>query len=105
MQNRLEQLRKRQRDEAILAQQELLAGTGNRRGGNAKNWGGDMHVDTRDPTHAGEASAPIAEMDAGEAYQREMSPKPFALNHLPPEERQLEIVDELEDRRRLVSPP
>jgi cactin len=102
VQNRLEQLRKRQRDEALQAQQELLAGVSvpqkRRRG-----W-----------AHAGEevaiASSAVPEKEAEilppdeevEEYDRSMSPVPIDLSSLPYEERQLEIIDELTDRSNLV---
>ncbi|KAG8994531.1 hypothetical protein FRB90_000402 [Tulasnella sp. 427] len=98
VQNRLEQLRKRQRDEALQAQQELMAGV--RRGGpNTKNWGGDMHAEVA--AEAPEDPAQPMEVDDSEPYQREMSPAVFDLTRLPPEERQIEIIDEIEDMRRL----
>ncbi|KIO31016.1 hypothetical protein M407DRAFT_141171 [Tulasnella calospora MUT 4182] len=101
VQNRLEQLRKRQRDEALQAQQELMAGVG-RGGASTKNWGGDMHAEV--PSEAPEETAQASmEIDDSEPYQREMSPMVFDLTRLPPEERQIEIIDEMEDRRRLFA--
>ena len=104
VQNRLEQLRKRQRDEAVQAQQELLAGVG-RRGAasNAKNWGGDMHAEVVMGNGEDEQVAVAEPVDDAEPYQREMSPVIFDLTFLSVDERQIDIVDEIEDRRRLVS--
>lgn len=103
VQNRLEQLRKRQRDEAVQAQQELLAGVG-RRGPapDSRNWGGDMQAEVVMANPDDEQAMPDAADDA-EPYQREMSPEVFSLSALPPEERQIEVIEELEDLRRLVS--
>ena len=88
--NRLEQLRRRQRDEAYQAQEELLAGV-------AKS------------ASIGRA-APAAEMDKEEAvgdesesYDRSMSPPVFELSQLPAEERAWDVVSAKEDLRSLVS--
>ncbi|KAG8906865.1 hypothetical protein FRB99_005925 [Tulasnella sp. 403] len=102
VQNRLEQLRKRQRDEAIQAQQELLAGVGGRKGAHSKTWGGDMHAEIVPESNPDDQPS-VPEADDSESYRREMSPVPFDISTLPPEERQVEIVDDLEDRRRLFA--
>lgn len=77
-----------------------MAGVG-RGGPSAKNWGGDMHAEVTSEVPEETAQAQM-EIDDSEPYQREMSPMTFDLTRLPPEERQLEIIDEMEDRRRLV---
>lgn len=77
-----------------------MAGVG-RRGPSAKNWGGDMHAEVTSEVPEETAQAQM-EIDDSEPYQRDMSPMTFDLTRLPPEERQLEIIDEMEDRRRLV---
>jgi hypothetical protein len=88
--NRLEQLRRRQRDEAYQAQEELLAGV-------AKS------------ASTGRA-APIAEIgkeeaDGGESerYDRSMSPPVFELLQLSAEERAWDVISAKEDLRSLVS--
>jgi hypothetical protein len=98
VQNRLEQLRKRQRDEALQAQAELLAGVG-RLAGN-KNWGGDMRAEAMEPI--AEAPDEIAVEVEQEHYERGMSPPLIDITRLSYEERQVDIVDELADRRALV---
>ena len=88
--NRLEQLRKKQRDEALQAQEELLAGV----------------------THGVKASEAVPEKDdtrltapddEEEPYDRSMSPLPVELLALHPDDRQIETIDELSDRAALVS--
>ena len=83
--NRLEHLRKRQRDEALQAQEELLEGVAT----NASR---------------GVKLAPVAEAteDALIPYDRSMSPALLDITKLPYEERQIDIVTELEDLRALV---
>ena len=92
MRNRLEQLRKRQRDEALQAQEELLAGVarsaarGERPNAIAEN--------------AEQANEPAEEQ---EPYDRSMSPPLIDITKLPYEERQIDIVTEIDDLRALVS--
>lgn len=90
--NRLEQLRKRQRDEALQAQEELLAGVAR----SASK--GDHRL----------AVTPNAAVDAGpsevaEPYERGMSPPLLNILQLSAEEREMDIVTALEDKRNLVS--
>lgn len=95
--NRLEQLRKRQRDEAIMAQQELLSGSSKEPP--ARTWGGDMRavaVQEADDSKVGVVGAP-------EAYHRSMSPAPIDIKRLSYEDRQLPVVSEKEDKDNLVS--
>lgn len=91
--NRLEQLRKRQRDEALQAQEELLAGV-------AKSAArGDRHVGF-------EVDAPQQETVADEdiePYDRSMSPALLDIRKLPYDEREIDIVTEMEDLRAIVS--
>ncbi|THH33610.1 hypothetical protein EUX98_g594 [Antrodiella citrinella] len=88
--NRLEQLRRRQRDEALQAQEELLAGV-------VKNGGkGDRvipEVESNQET--------VAEEDK-EPYDRAMSPALLDIRKLPYEERQIDIVTEMEDLRSIL---
>ncbi|KAJ7228924.1 mid region of cactin-domain-containing protein [Mycena pura] len=91
--NRLEQLRKRQRDEAIQAQEELLAGV-------AKS--------------ASKRTEPAVEMDFAERqqdvppeemeeYTRDMSPPLLDIRKLTPEEREIDILTEDEHRHALFA--
>lgn len=92
MRNRLEQLRKRQRDEALQAQEELLAGVAKSA---SKKWG------TEAPEIQPEQEViPVEEI---EPYDRSMSPGLLDIIKLPAEERQIDILTEEEDRRALVS--
>ncbi|KAF6762588.1 mid region of cactin-domain-containing protein [Ephemerocybe angulata] len=89
--NRLEQLRKRQRDEALQAQEELLAGVA--RAASRRT-----------------AEAPVESMgieDAGppedvEPYDRSMSPVPINIGKLHPDDRQIPILSAADDRRNLL---
>jgi hypothetical protein len=90
--NRLEQLRKRQRDEALQAQEELLEGVAN-------------------VASKGKFRPPVIEEGAGqrlvekivEPYERGMSPSLVDITKLPHEERHVDIVLELDDKVSLVS--
>ncbi|KAF9076467.1 mid region of cactin-domain-containing protein [Rhodocollybia butyracea] len=89
--NRLEQLRKRQRDEALQAQEELLAGVAK-----TASAGGLPVL---------ESIAPIPEIEMAlvEPYDRSMSPPLIDITKLPAEERQIDIFTEEEDRRALIN--
>jgi len=91
--NRLEQLRKRQRDEALLAQEELLAGV-------AKSAARDGRT-TIDPPDVIEQD--VIPGEETEPYDRHMSPRLLDITRLQLEERQIDILTEEEDRRALVS--
>ena len=96
--NRLEQLRKRQRDEALQAQQDLLEGV-SRRAAPAPHTttttaAGDDE-DMEDGTAAG-----VVELL--EVYERSMSPERVMFGGLGHEERGVEVVDEDVDRAALV---
>ncbi|KAJ3934239.1 MAG: mid region of cactin-domain-containing protein [Lentinula lateritia] len=87
--NRLEQLRKRQRDEALLAQEELLAGV-------AKT-ASSGPVPIPEPTVTLEPETALIE-----PYDRSMSPTLIDITKLPTEERQIDIFTVDEDRRALM---
>ncbi|KAG8713958.1 hypothetical protein FRC09_018156 [Ceratobasidium sp. 395] len=89
--NRLEQLRKRQRDEAFQAQSELLAAAASR----TTNFGGDMHAAAS--TSAGAPEPEAKEEEAAEPYERGMSPELLDFSRLPYEERQVEMIDVVDD--------
>lgn len=89
--NRLEQLRKRQRDEALQAQEELLEGVAN-------------------VASKGKFRPPVIEAGVGqqsvekiiEPYERGMSPGLVDITKLPHEERHMDIVLESDDKASLV---
>jgi hypothetical protein len=91
--NRLEQLRKRQRDEALQAQVELL---GQGRPDHRKQW--PVEVKPFSSLHQEEAM----EVDAPEPYTRDMSPPLFDPTRLSYEDRQLQIIKPIDDLRTLV---
>jgi hypothetical protein len=93
--NRLEQLRKRQRDEALQAQEELLAGVAKSA---SKKYG--TAVPAVEIETVQEEVVPVEEI---EPYDRSMSPGLLDITKLPAEERQIDILTEEEDRRALVS--
>jgi hypothetical protein len=90
--NRLEQLRKRQRDEALQAQEELLAGVARSAArGERPNAISENADQTTEPA------------EEQEPYDRSMSPALLDITKLPYEERQIDIVTELEDLRALMA--
>ncbi|KAJ1309131.1 hypothetical protein OPQ81_004807 [Rhizoctonia solani] len=93
--NRLEQLRKRQRDEAFQAQSELLAAATSRN----KTFGGDIHADAGKDVE----EPAVQEQDDTEPYERGMSPELIDIGKLPYEERQVEIIDIVEDLAQLFT--
>lgn len=92
--NRLEQLRKRQRDEALQAQEELLAGVVRSA---SKKWGAAEVILEVAPE---QEIIPIEDM---EEYDRAMSPVLLNITKLTSEEREIDILTEKEDRRALVN--
>ncbi|KAJ8086214.1 hypothetical protein PM082_005037 [Marasmius tenuissimus] len=88
--NRLEQLRKRQRDEALQAQEELLAGVAN-----------SASLDARDAKPS-IVIQPVPEDEEQESYDRSMSPPLLDITKIPIEERQIDILTEEEDRQALL---
>ena len=91
MRNRLEQLRKRQRDEALQAQEELLAGVAKSA---ARGERPNASLEAED--------AAAKDVEEREPYDRSMSPPLIDIRKLPYEERQIDIVTEMEDLRTLV---
>jgi hypothetical protein len=90
--NRLEQLRKRQRDEALQAQEELLEGVAN------VALKGKFRPPTIKPSVDQQPLEKLVE-----PYERGMSPGLVDITKLPHEERHMDIVLELDDRANLVS--
>ncbi|KAG6841312.1 hypothetical protein C0991_012311 [Blastosporella zonata] len=89
--NRLEQLRKRQRDEALQAQEELLAGVARSA---SKKWNSEAPEEA-----AEEEVVPAEEM---EEYDRAMSPELLDITKLALEEREIDIITEIEALRALL---
>lgn len=92
--NRLEQLRKRQRDEALQAQEELLAGVAQ----SAARGIADARVIV-----AGAQAEPEVSAEHVEPYDRSMSPSLIDITKLRPDEREFDIVTEKDEMRALVS--
>ncbi|KAF5387837.1 hypothetical protein D9615_000148 [Tricholomella constricta] len=90
--NRLEQLRKRQRDEALQAQEELLAGVAR----SASKWNNEVALEMEAPEQE------IVPTEEIEMYHRAMSPVLLDITTLPPEERDIDIVTEAEALRALL---
>lgn len=91
--NRLEQLRKRQRDEALQAQEELLAGVA--RSASKKTAPEVIPSDVVDEVVA------VEEM---EPYERSMSPPLIDIRKLSSDEREITVVVDKEDWRSMVGP-
>lgn len=90
--NRLEQLRKRQRDEALQAQEELLAGVARSAAQSVK---GGRSV-------AAVAKEPDVPAESVEPYDRSMSPPLVEALELSAEEREFEIVSERDQLQLLL---
>ncbi|KAG2118991.1 mid region of cactin-domain-containing protein [Suillus discolor] len=90
--NRLEQLRKRQRDEALHAQEELLAGVARSAAQGLKDANYVVSVTT----------AEADTQEDMEPYDRSMSPPLIDITKLTEDERQIDIVTELDDLRALL---
>lgn len=94
LRNRLESLRKKQRDEAVKMQQELASAL-------IKT----APAQIEEPTPVDDIAAPIEEGDLveeePEEYERDMSPAPMARIH--PDDHSLEVVSADEEWRRLVA--
>ncbi|KAF9452197.1 hypothetical protein P691DRAFT_831117 [Macrolepiota fuliginosa MF-IS2] len=89
--NRLEQLRKRQRDEALQAQEELLAGVATA--------ASKKPIAPIMPLEGKEVEEPVGDI---EPYDRAMSPQPINLSKLRGEERDMDIISAAEDRRNVI---
>lgn len=97
--NRLEQFKKRQREDAAKVQAEL-GGTLVKGKSDADNYGGDIHAEVGDDEDADDEAD---EDDWVEEYDPEMSPGPVDVRTMMLEERRLPIVDEEDALRALVS--
>jgi len=88
-------LRKRQRDEALQAQVELLgaASLGHRN---------EQHADVEPPSSQKEDGDVEMEVDETEAYTRDMSPPLYEPGRLSYEDRQVTVVKPIDDLRTLV---
>ena len=92
--NRLEQLRKRQRDEAFQAQEELLAGVAK-----AASTRSNINAPLDVVVNVKMSYEIVEDM---EAYDRPMSPSLLDITKLSSDDRQIDIILE-DDRRNLVS--
>lgn len=90
----MEQLRKRQRDEALQAQEELLAGV-------AQSAVQGI-ADARVVVSASTQGEPEVSAECIEPYDRSMSPSLVDITKLRSEEREFDIVSEREETRVLV---
>lgn len=88
--NRLEQLRKRQRDEAFQAQEELLAGVAKAASTRSNALDVIANVEMSDEV-----------IEDIEAYDRAMSPSLLDITKLSSDDRQIDIILEEDDRRNL----
>ncbi|KAF7331853.1 Ubiquitin activating enzyme [Mycena kentingensis (nom. inval.)] len=88
--NRLEQLRRRQRDEALQAQEELMVGVAN--GAARQN---ESTVEVR----AEQTEIPVETVE----YHRDMSPDRIDLRNVPAEDRDLDIVTAKDQLRALLA--
>ncbi|KAF7776334.1 hypothetical protein Agabi119p4_4727 [Agaricus bisporus var. burnettii] len=88
--NRLEQLRKRQRDEALQAQEELLAGVARAA---SKKVSLVIPVDIKGTEEVGEEIEP---------YDRAMSPELIDIAKLRGEERDVDIISAVDDLRNII---
>lgn len=93
--NRLEQLRKRQRDEALQARVELL---GQGKADHRKQWPAEVK-----PFSSIQQSEEAMEVDEPEPYTRDMSPPLFDPARLSYEDRQLQIIKPIDDLRQLLA--
>ncbi|KAF5321974.1 hypothetical protein D9619_001008 [Psilocybe cf. subviscida] len=91
--NRLEQLRKRQRDEALQAQEELLAGVAR----------SALRRNEHDVAVEMNVSEEWVSAEDMEPYDRSMSPPVIDITILSLDERDIDILLEKEDRQTLVS--
>ena len=99
LKNRLEQFKKRQREDAAKVQAELGASIVTAQT-DANAFGGDMHADVGNPDDADDE---MDEDDFIEEYDPEMSPAPLDPREMQFEERRLPIIDEGDNLRSIVS--
>ena len=92
--NRLEQLRKRQRDEALQAQVELLGAAAQP---NTKQWPTEVRVPQSEAMEEDQDDVEV------EPYSRDMSPPVVEITKLPYEERQFPVVNPKAELEVLVS--
>jgi len=99
LKNRLEQFKKRQREEAAKQQQEL--GSKMVAQGETSAFGGDIHADGDGEGYEDDADD---EDDIIEDYSRSMSPGVVDVKDLAQEDRRLQVLTEAEFKRSIVSP-
>ena len=103
LQNRLEQLRLRQREDALKVQSDVAAQV-THAAGRAGGWGAGANDGGDDMEDIDEEEEQIIEEDMLEAYSEEMGPELFHPSKLSYEDKQVPVVDELEEKKKLVSP-
>ena len=98
LKNRLEQFKKRQRDEA--AKQEKALGDKLAAEAESSGFGGDMHADGIGEEGSEEEGED--EDDVVEAYRRDMSPEPVGVQDLSLADRRLQVQSDGDFKRALV---
>jgi hypothetical protein len=101
LKNRLEQFKKRQREDAAKVHAELGASLRNT-AAPTDNFGGDMHAEVGEIEDDEEADDEMDEDDVIEDYDRDMSPFPADTRTMQLEERRLPIIEEEDNLRALV---
>jgi hypothetical protein len=102
LKNRLEQFKKRQREDAAKVHAELGDMLKTTAQASADNFGGDMHAEIGEIADDEEADDEIDEDDEVEPYDGSMSPKPVDTRTMQLEERRLPIIEEEDNLRALV---
>ncbi|WVQ83197.1 hypothetical protein IAT38_005336 [Cryptococcus sp. DSM 104549] len=100
LKNRLEQFKRRQREDAAKYQAELggvIVNSANRQ------FGGDMHADAGETVEIEEGAEDDDEDDYVEPYSKDMSPEPADPRTMQLDERRLPIVDEEDELRALFT--
>lgn len=100
LKNRLEQFKKRQREDAAKHHAELSDQIAKKA---EDNFGGDMHAEVALPDLDTAGEDADDEDDFVEDYDPEMSPKPADVRLMQLEERRLPIIEEEDDLRAIVS--
>jgi hypothetical protein len=100
LKNRLEQFKKRQRDDALKATESGHRSTLEKQ----VTFGGDMQADMGEDAEAGEdADDEVDEDDWVEEYEPEMSPEPVEIRDMTLDDRRLPVIEEEDHIRAIVS--
>lgn len=100
LQNRLEQLRVRQREDALKVQSDIAAQVTHAAGRAAPRGG---NIEENELEDLDDEEEQLIEEDLLDAYSDEMAPELFHPSKLSYEDKQVPVVDELEEKRKLVS--